>query len=73
MYDIDGYGRMIADKMRTDAYVATLRSVVRPDSVVLDLGTGTGIFALSLVNLAHRKFMLSNRMKLFRWPDDRGA
>ena len=46
MYGIYGYRRMIANKIRTDAYASALRSVVKPDSVVLDLGTGTGIFAL---------------------------
>jgi len=46
VYGIDDYGRMIADTVRTGAYAEALRSVVRPDSVVVDLGTGPGIFAL---------------------------
>jgi protein arginine N-methyltransferase 1 len=46
MYDLAGYGQMIADRIRTDAYARALRQVVRPDSVVLDLGAGTGIMSL---------------------------
>jgi len=46
MYSLSGYGRMIADRVRMDAYVQALRQTVRPGSVVLDIGTGTGIFAL---------------------------
>jgi len=37
---------MIRDRVRTDAYAEALRSCVGPDSVVLDMGTGVGIWAL---------------------------
>jgi type I protein arginine methyltransferase len=46
MYSIADYGAMIADKVRTQAYVRALRAVITPGSVVVDIGTGTGIFAL---------------------------
>lgn len=46
MYDIVDYALMTADRVRMDAYVAALRRAVMPDSVVVDIGTGTGIFAL---------------------------
>ncbi len=46
MYSISAYGRMILDHLRMDAYVRALRQAVKPGSVVLDIGTGTGIFAL---------------------------
>jgi protein arginine N-methyltransferase 1 len=46
MYSISGYGRMMADSMRMDAYTKALRQAVKPDSIVLDIGTGTGIFAV---------------------------
>ncbi|HVN30358.1 MAG TPA: 50S ribosomal protein L11 methyltransferase [Thermoanaerobaculaceae bacterium] len=48
MYSVAAFGEMIADRIRTDAYVRALRQTVRPDAdtVVLDLGTGTGILAL---------------------------
>jgi protein arginine N-methyltransferase 1 len=46
MYSIAGYSHMMADTVRMNAYAQALRQVVTPNSVVLDIGTGTGIFAL---------------------------
>jgi protein arginine N-methyltransferase 1 len=46
MYSIYDYGRMIADEIRMDAYVEALKRAVSADTVVLDIGTGTGIFAM---------------------------
>ena len=46
MYDLIGYGGMIADSVRTEAYARALRGTIKADSVVLDIGTGTGLFAL---------------------------
>jgi len=46
VYDLVGYGDMIADRVRTDAYARALRESISPDSSVLDIGTGTGLFAL---------------------------
>jgi len=37
---------MIRDSIRTDAYARALRECITPDSVVLDMGTGVGIWAL---------------------------
>ena len=37
---------MMSDAVRMDAYAAALRKHIRSDSIVLDIGTGTGIFAL---------------------------
>lgn len=44
-YSIAAYGRMITDERRTTPFVDALRHAVGPDSVVLDIGTGTGIFS----------------------------
>lgn len=55
MYDVRAYGGMITDSVRMDAYVEALRGAVRPDSVVLDIGTGTGIFALLSCKFGARK------------------
>src|SRR3954467_13591778 len=46
MYDIYDHGRMIADRVRGDAYARAIAATVRPDDIVVDLGTGTGIFAI---------------------------
>jgi type I protein arginine methyltransferase len=46
MYKIAEFGRMIGDSIRTPAYIEALRKAVTPGCVVLDIGTGTGIFAL---------------------------
>jgi protein arginine N-methyltransferase 1 len=46
MYSVYGYGEMIADQVRMDAYVSALRNAITPDSVVLDIGTGPGVFAV---------------------------
>jgi len=46
MYTISMYGFMIADNARMDAYVEALRRAVKPDSIVVDIGAGTGVFAL---------------------------
>lgn len=46
MYSIHSYGEMIADPVRTDAYAQALRQCITPDSVVLEIGTGTGLFAI---------------------------
>lgn len=45
-YAVADYGRMIADPVRTRTYARALEGAVRPGAVVLDIGTGTGIFAL---------------------------
>jgi type I protein arginine methyltransferase len=46
MYDISDYGVMIGDNLRIEVYENALRQTIRPGSVVIDLGSGTGIFAL---------------------------
>ncbi len=45
---------MIGDKIRSDAYVQTMEQVIDEDSVVIDIGTGTGIFAMVAARLGAR-------------------
>jgi type I protein arginine methyltransferase len=45
-YSIAGYARMIVDRHRTDPYVRALKAAIKPGAVVLDIGTGTGFFAV---------------------------
>src|SRR5688500_11343183 len=46
LYSIGRFGEMMADHARMDAYTAALKRAVTPGCTVLDLGTGTGIFAM---------------------------
>ncbi len=46
MYEIAQYGMMVADRVRTGAYLEALRRTITPGMTVVDLGCGTGIFAL---------------------------
>lgn len=55
MYSLHFYGQMLADAPRMDAYTAALRQAVNPDSVVLDLGCGPGVFALLACKLGARR------------------
>lgn len=44
--DLRQHDRMLADRVRTDAYWAGIQKHVAPGDVVVDLGTGTGVLAL---------------------------
>lgn len=55
LYSVFDYGGMIADRARVDAYMRALRQTITPASVVLDIGTGTGIFALLACQLGARR------------------
>jgi len=46
VYSLRGYGQMITDTGRMEAFRQALQQAVTPDSVVVDIGTGTGIMAL---------------------------
>ncbi len=54
-YSLLAYGHMLADRERTSAYCSALEAAVRPGSVVLDLGTGTGFFAILAARLGARR------------------
>jgi protein arginine N-methyltransferase 1 len=55
MYKISDYGKMISDRIRTDAYFRALQQTVNPDSVVIDIGAGSGILSLFACKLGARK------------------
>ena len=46
---------MIADRVRMDACVRALRQVMEPGAVVVDIGTGTGIFAMLACQFGARR------------------
>jgi protein arginine N-methyltransferase 1 len=55
VYSVADYGTLIADPARMGAYARALEATVRPGSVVVDLGTGTGIMALLACRLGARR------------------
>ena len=55
MYNLDQHSAFIANRVRMDAYRQALQGVVRPDTVVLDLGAGAGIFALLACQMGARR------------------
>ncbi len=46
---------MLSDVDRTAPYLRAVRAAVRPDDVVLDIGTGTGILAIAAAQAGARK------------------
>lgn len=54
-YSIYRYGRMIADDARLRCYVEALERTVGPESIVVDLGTGTGFIAMLACRLGAKK------------------
>jgi hypothetical protein len=48
------HARMLGDHERMTAYLRAIRTSVRPDDVVLDLGTGTGVLAVAAAQAGAR-------------------
>jgi type I protein arginine methyltransferase len=55
MYSVSGYSQMNADEVRMRAYSRALQLAVRRDSVVIDIGAGTGILSLLACRYGARK------------------
>ncbi len=47
MYHISDYDMMFSDRLRRDAMLTSIRAIVRPGDVVVELGTGVGYFAVA--------------------------
>src|SRR5579863_8614377 len=51
MYSLFGYGEMIADRVRMNAFRQALRTAIQPGAVVMDIGTGPGIMGVLACDL----------------------
>lgn len=55
---IASHRAMALDAVRNEAYAAALRRVIGPDSVVLDLGAGTGVLGMIAARLGAKRVYL---------------
>lgn len=54
-YTVNNFGKMISDTWRMDAYIAAVKRNITKNTVVLDLGAGTGIFSLLACKFGAKK------------------
>jgi len=45
---------MLNDRARTEAFIAAINATIRPDDVVVDIGTGTGVLSLAAARAGAR-------------------
>jgi SAM-dependent methyltransferase len=55
MYGVYEYCAMVEDRRRVAAYRSALERTINPESVVLDVGTGIGLFAILAAKLGARR------------------
>lgn len=55
VYSIPGYVWMVTDAVRVDAYARALQSVITPESFVIEIGAGIGVFAVMARRMGARR------------------
>lgn len=55
---VESHRRMALDSVRNAAYFAALQRVITPDSIVLDLGAGTGVLGFMAARLGAKRVYL---------------
>ena len=55
MYSLDEFGEMVGDALRFPAYCQAIARAVKPGDVVVDIGSGPGVFALLACKAGARK------------------
>jgi protein arginine N-methyltransferase 1 len=55
MYSLEGYGRMVGDRIRMNLYLEAMRRAIHPESVVVDIGCGPGAMTLYACFLGARR------------------
>jgi type I protein arginine methyltransferase len=58
--DLFEHEKMLADRVRVRAYHEAITRQIRPDDVVVDLGTGTGILAMFVARVAKRVYAVDH-------------
>lgn len=64
--DLSEHQWMIEDRVRTEAFDAAIRQVVRPGDVVLDFGCGLGILAIMAARAGARRVYAVDRLPIVR-------
>lgn len=73
MYSLSNFAKMIRDQVRMQMYTEALRQAVKPGAVVIDIGAGTGIFALIACQLGARKVYAIDPNPLIRLGEQMAA
>ncbi|HKT79974.1 MAG TPA: 50S ribosomal protein L11 methyltransferase [Vicinamibacterales bacterium] len=69
-YGIFQHGAMVLDAVRMDAYARAITASVAPGSVVVDLGTGTGIMAMLACRAGARRVYAIERDEVIQLARD---
>lgn len=60
------HASMLNDRRRTSSYLASIRDVVKPGDIVVDIGTGTGILAIAAVHAGARHVYAIEQARIAR-------